>query len=88
MGKRFFDFDQFFQGGYHWPKTISSKGISLATLGVRHTSMPLQNDQKSPHVWPRERVLPQRTGMEYKRNVITPTITHLSTLQKLKKPLR
>ena len=48
--------------------------------------MPLQNGQKSSHIWPRERVLPQRTGMEYKRNVITPTLTHLSTLQKSKDP--
>ena len=40
--------------------------------------------EKSPHIWPRKRVLPQRTGMEYKRNVIAPTFTHLSTLQKLK----
>ena len=52
-------------------------------MGVRHT---LQNDQKSPDIWPRERVLPQRTGMEYKRNIITPTFTHLSTLYELKNP--
>ena len=48
--------------------------------------MPLQNGRKITHIWPRKRVLPQRTGMEYKRNVITPTFTHLSTLQKLEGP--
>ena len=42
--------------------------------------------ETSPHIWPRKRVLPQRTGMEYKQNVITPTLTRLSTLQKLKDP--
>ena len=38
-----FDFTQILQVGYHWPNNVSSKEISLAAFGVRHTSMPLQN---------------------------------------------
>ena len=48
------------------------------------SACPSKMAEKSSHVWPRKRVLPQRTGIEYKRNVITLTLTNLSTLQKLK----
>ena len=84
--KDFFDLAQILQAGYLWPKNISSKEISLAAFGVHHTSMPLQNGRKITPYLALKRVLPQRTGMEYKRNVITSTFTHLSTLQKLKDP--
>ena len=84
MGKRFFfDLAQFLQVGYLWPKTVSSEGVSLAALEVRHTSTPLQNGRKINPYYPRKRVSLQSTGMEYKPNVITPIFTHLCTLQKL-----
>ena len=41
-----FDFAQILQVGYLWPKNVSSKGISFAAFGVRHSSMLLQNGLK------------------------------------------
>ena len=82
----FFDFALILQVGYLWPKNVSSKGISLAAFGVRHTSIPLQNGRKITPYLASKRALPQRAGMEYKRSVITPTFTHLSTLENLKDP--
>ena len=41
-----FDFAQILHVGYLWAKSVSSKGISLAAFGVRHTSIPLQNGRK------------------------------------------
>ena len=50
--------------------------------GVHHTSMLLQNGQKIISSLASKTMLPRHTRTQYERNVITPTFTHLSTLQK------
>ena len=82
----FFDFAQILQVGYLWPKTSRAKGFLSQPSESAIPACPSKMAEKSLHIGPRKRVLPQRTGMEYKGNVITPTFTHLSTHQKLKDP--
>ena len=58
------------QVGYLWPKTVSSKGISLAAFGVPHTSAPLQNGRKiTPYLASKTNVTTEhRSGIETKRH--------------------
>ena len=71
MGKRsFFDFAQILRVGYLWPKTVSSKGISLAAFGVPRTSMPLQSGLKiTPYLASKMSVNAEHTnGIQTKRH--------------------
>ena len=53
-----------------WPKNVSSKEISLAAFGVRHTSMPLQNGRKiTPYLASKTSVTTaHRNGIQTKRH--------------------
>ena len=80
----FFDFAQILQVATFGLKVSRAKGFLSQPSESAIPACPSKMAEKSPHVGPRKRVLPQRTGMENKRNVITPTFTNLSTFQKLK----
>ena len=64
-------------------KLSRAKGVLPQLSESAIPACPSKMAKKSPHIRPRERVLPQRIGMEYKRDVIASTYTHLSTLQKI-----
>ena len=66
-----FDFAQILQDGFLWPKTVSSKGISLAAFRVRHTSMPVQNGRKiTPYLASKTSVTAEhRSGIQTKRHI-------------------
>ena len=63
--------------GYLWPINVSSKGISLATFGVRRTDMPLHNGRKiTPYLASKTSVTTaHRNGIQTKRrhsNIYSP----------------
>ena len=79
----FFNFAPILPVGYPWHKTSRAK-VSL--LQPSESTIPACPTKLLKSVWPRKRVLPQRTGREHKLNIIAPALTHLSTLQGLRGP--